>query len=85
LAGTDSRPHGRVADEIRTIAAAGVSAHAALGAGSWTARQFLGLAGLVDGAPADAVLYPADPRNDLTSLDHPSAVILRGRLASTAR
>lgn len=84
LAGTDSRPHGRVANEIRAIAAAGVSPHAALGAGSWTARQFLGLPGLVDGAPADAALYAADPRNDLTSLDHPTAVILRGTLASAA-
>ena len=35
LAGTDSRPHGRVASEIRALAAAGVPAHGALAAGSW--------------------------------------------------
>jgi len=80
LAGTDSRPHGRVADEIRALAAAGVPAHDALGAGSWAARAYLGLPGLAEGAPADAVVYDTDPRAGLGQLDHPRAVILRGRL-----
>jgi imidazolonepropionase-like amidohydrolase len=80
LAGTDSRPHGRVADEIRSLAAAGVPPEQALAAGSWTARGFLGLPGLEPGAPADAVVYATDPRADLSQLDHPQAVILRGRL-----
>ena len=80
LAGTDSRPHGRVADEIRALAAAGVPAHDALAAGSWTARAYLGLPGLAEGAPADAVVYDSDPRADLDQLDHPRAVILRGKL-----
>jgi imidazolonepropionase-like amidohydrolase len=78
LAGTDSRPHGRIADEVRALAAAGVPAHTALGAASWTARTFLGLPGLVPGAPADVTVYAEDPRADLTRLDHPTAVILRG-------
>ncbi len=81
LAGTDSRPHGRVADEIRALAGAGLRPHAALAAGSWSARSYLGLGGLVPGAPADAVVYDADPRADLAQLDAPRAVILRGRLA----
>ena len=80
LAGTDSRPHGRVADEIRSLAAAGLTPHQALAAGSWTARAYLGLGSLTPGAPADAVVYDADPRTDLTVLDRPRAVILRGRL-----
>ena len=80
LAGTDSRPHGRVADEIRALAAAGVPAHGALAAGSWAARAYLGLPGLAEGAPADAVVYDSDPRADLGQLDHPRAVILRGQL-----
>ena len=80
LAGTDSRPHGRIADEIRSLHEAGMSAHDALGAGSWTARTFLGLPGLLDGAPADAVVYLDDPRTDLRGLDRPAAVVLRGRL-----
>jgi imidazolonepropionase-like amidohydrolase len=80
LAGTDSRPHGRVADEIRALAAADVPAHGALAAGSWAARAYLGLPGLAEGAPADAVVYDSDPRADLGQLDHPRAVILRGKL-----
>ena len=80
LAGTDERPHGRVADEIRALVAAGLSATDALGAGSWAARGYLGLPGLVENAPADAVIYDHDPRADLDQLDSPAAVVLRGRL-----
>ncbi|XVU23916.1 amidohydrolase family protein [Actinoplanes sp. CA-054009] len=79
LAGTDSRPHGGIAREVRALVAAGVSAHEALAAASWTARAYLGLPGLVAGAPADAVVYDADPRQDLGRLDKPQAVILRGQ------
>lgn len=82
LAGTDSHPTGGIVDEVLALASAGVSAHAALGAGSWTARTFLGMAGLADGAPADAVLYTHDPRIDLTELRRPVTIILRGRLSS---
>ena len=79
LAGTDTRPHGGIAAEIRALVAAGVPPHEAIAAASWKARAYLGLAGLVDGAPADAVLYDADPRTDLGVLDKPRAVIVRGR------
>jgi imidazolonepropionase-like amidohydrolase len=80
LAGTDSRPHGRVADEVRALVDAGVPPHDALAAASWAARAYLGLGGLADGAPADAVVYDADPRTDLSRLDTPRAVVARGRL-----
>nr|WP_296075718.1 amidohydrolase family protein [uncultured Actinoplanes sp.] len=80
LAGTDSLPHGRVADEVRALAAAGVPPHEALAAASWAARSYLGLPGLGEGAPADAVVYESDPRDDLTQLDNPRAVVVRGRL-----
>lgn len=80
LAGTDSIPQGRIADEIRALAQAGLTPHAAIAAGSWTARAYLGLPGLVPGAPADAVVYDTDPRTDLAVLDTPRAVILRGRV-----
>ena len=80
LAGTDSRPHGKIAAEIRALAAAGLTSHDALAAGSWTARSYLGLGGLAPGAPADAVIYGTDPRADLAQLDQPHAVVLRGRL-----
>ena len=80
LAGTDSRPCGRVIDEIRALTEAGVPPHQAIGAASWAARSYLGLAGLTDDAPADAVVYAADPRLDLSQLAAPRAVVLRGRV-----
>ena len=82
LAGTDSSPHGRITREIRALAAAGLSPHAAIAAGSWAARSYLGAGGRTPGAPADAVIYDADPRTDLAQLDAPRVVILRGRIAS---
>ena len=68
LAGADSRPHGRVADEVRAPAAAGVPQHQALAAASWSARSFLGLPGLTENSPADVVVYarirgPTSPRS----------------------
>lgn len=85
LAGTDSVPHGRIADEIRALAEAGLRPHDALAAGSWAAREYLGLPGLVPGAPADAVVYREDPRSDLSRLADPIAVILRGRCVRGGR
>lgn len=79
LAGTDSEPHGRVADEIRRLAGQ-LPPDVALGAGSWAARAYLGLPALTDGAPADIVAYPQDPRENLAVLDQPSRVIIRGRV-----
>jgi imidazolonepropionase-like amidohydrolase len=78
LAGTDTRPMGGIATEVRAMIEAGVPAHAALGAASWSARAYLGLPGLEPGAPADAVIYRADPRTGTDELDHPQAVVLRG-------
>lgn len=78
LAGTDSRLAGAIVGEIRALVAAGVPPHEALAAASWSARHYLGLPGLQPAAPADAVVYGADPRTDLAELDHPRAVILRG-------
>jgi imidazolonepropionase-like amidohydrolase len=80
LAGTDSHPTGRIAEEIRAMVDAGVPPVDALGSASWRARAFLGFGGLSDGAPADAVVYDEDPRADLGQLDAPRAVILRGRV-----
>ncbi|MCM2410861.1 amidohydrolase family protein [Streptomyces sp. RKAG290] len=80
LAGTDSFPCGTVADEASWLARAGLSAEAALGAASWTARAWLGLPGLVDGAPADLVAYDSDPTLDPSVAAHPSRIVLRGRV-----
>ena len=72
--------HGRVADEIRALHDAGLPATDALGAGSWAARTWLGLPGLEEGAPADLVVYDADPRADLSVLAAPRWIVVRGRV-----
>lgn len=79
MAGTDSVPHGRIVDEIQALADGGMRPHDALAAGSWAAREYLGLPGLTPGGPADAVVYREDPRSDLRQLADPVAVVLRGR------
>jgi imidazolonepropionase-like amidohydrolase len=81
FAGTDAGggiAHGRIADEIRALAAAGHPD--ALGAASWHARAWLGRPGLTEGAPADLVVYRTDPRSDLSALHDPALVMLRGQV-----
>jgi imidazolonepropionase-like amidohydrolase len=72
--------HGRVADEIVALHEAGLPAEAALAAGSWGARRWLGHAGVEDGAPADLLVYETDPRADLGVLRSPVRIVLRGRI-----
>ncbi|WP_207756963.1 amidohydrolase family protein [Nonomuraea cypriaca] len=79
LAGTDLPP-GHLTDEIRWLAEAGLPADVAVGAASWTARGWLGLPGIEEGAPADILAFDTDPRSSLDALEHPSRVIVRGRL-----
>jgi imidazolonepropionase-like amidohydrolase len=79
-AGTDAGGgirHGRIADEVAALAAAGVSD--ALGAASWRARAWLGRPGVRLGASADLVVYRDDPRADPAALRRPELVLLRGR------
>ncbi len=84
FAGTDAGgvlPHGGIADEVAELAAYGMPASYALGAASWRARAWLGWnAELDEGAAADFVVYPRDPRADLTVLREPATVVLRGRV-----
>jgi len=82
LAGTDSFPCGTVAGEMEWLVRAGLPARAALGAASWTARAWLGLPGLVDGAPADLVVFAEDPVAHPDVLHHPSRIILRGQVVT---
>jgi imidazolonepropionase-like amidohydrolase len=81
-AGTDAGgvlPHGGIAGEVAELASYGIPPEDALGAASWRAREWLGLNGtLEEGAPADFVVYDADPRQDLAVLRTPSRVVLRG-------
>jgi len=81
-AGTDAGgvlPHGLVAREVMALHRAGLPAREALGAACWRARSWLGHpANLDDGAPADFVVLETDPFEELESLVHPAAVVLRG-------
>jgi imidazolonepropionase-like amidohydrolase len=81
LAGTDAGmgPHGMIGEEMRCLREAGLSPEAALAAGSWSARRFLGLPGIEEGAPADLVAYSEDPRENPRSLPKPLLCILEGR------
>jgi imidazolonepropionase-like amidohydrolase len=75
--------HGLVGPEIAALTAIGMTAEQALGAGSWRDREWLGVPGeLTVGAPADLVVYDADPRLDLGVLTRPARVVLRGRVVA---
>jgi imidazolonepropionase-like amidohydrolase len=82
LAGTDAGavPHGTIGTEISLLRDAGVPADIALSAASWTARSFLGLPGIEEGAAADLVAYRDDPRVDMNVLREPAVRMLGGRL-----
>jgi imidazolonepropionase-like amidohydrolase len=83
-AGTDAGgvlPHGLIGREVLALhEQVGLTAVDALAAGSWAARDWLGVPGLTEGAPADFVLYDEDPRLDLRALMHPVRVVLRGHV-----
>ncbi|GIJ73248.1 amidohydrolase family protein [Virgisporangium ochraceum] len=85
LAGTDSAPFGNVVSEVEFLLAAGLSPTVAIGAASWTARDYLGLPGLVEGGLADLVGYDVDPRLEPGVLRHPRLVVLRGRVTAPQR
>jgi imidazolonepropionase-like amidohydrolase len=79
LAGTDAGmvPHGIVSQEVANLRGAGLSAQRALGAASWDARAYLGMAGIEEGAPADLVVFADDD-----SLDRPLLRILDGGIVT---
>ncbi|MGW5771940.1 amidohydrolase family protein [Streptomyces longwoodensis] len=79
--GTDaggSLPHGLVAAEVGELVTAGLPALDALAAATWSARAWLGRPGLDEGAPADLVVYDADPREDVRVLAAPRRIVLNG-------
>ena len=81
--GTDAGgalPHGLVADEVAELVARRPAAHLAPStppAGA-PASGWAGPA-LEEGAPADLVVYDADPREDIGRAGRPRLVVLRGR------
>ncbi len=80
LAGTDSHPCGTVAEEVERLISAGLPREAAVGAACWTARSWLGLPGLTEGAPADLIAFGEDPVAHPDALHHPARIILRGQV-----
>jgi len=81
LVGTDAGGtigHGRIAAEAAEMVRAGIPAVDVVAAASWRTRSWLGHPSIAEGAPADVVVYPADPRRDIAVLGTPSAVVLRG-------
>ncbi len=79
--GGGSARHGVLHEEIRAMAEMGLSNEYVLGAASWRAREWLGWnPGLGEGDPADFVVYPRNPVEDLSVLAEPTAVVLRGRV-----
>lgn len=81
-AGTDaggSLAHGLIVDEILELAAAGLPPVDALSAACWAARRWLHRDGLTEGAAADLLVLPGDPRADLHVLRTPT-VVLRGAI-----
>jgi imidazolonepropionase-like amidohydrolase len=85
-AGTDAGgalEHGRIADEVQALIAAGLPVSDAIGAASWRAREWLGFGDpLAEGAPADLVIFDSDPREHQAVLAHPKRVILRGAVVA---
>ncbi|MFW6689650.1 amidohydrolase family protein [Streptomyces sp. MAR4 CNX-425] len=81
--GTDaggSLAHGLVGQEVGELVAAGIPVADAVSAATWGARAWLGRPGLVEGAPADLVVYEADPLDDVRVLTAPRRTVLRGRI-----
>jgi imidazolonepropionase-like amidohydrolase len=70
--------HGLIRDEIRALVGAGIPQADVIAQASWRAREWLGLPGLVEGAPADLVVYDADPRVELGTILAPRHIVLRG-------
>jgi imidazolonepropionase-like amidohydrolase len=75
--------HGNLPGEVVALAQLGMPVDYALGAASWRAREWLGWnPTLAEGTPADLVVYPRDPLQDLTVLHEPTAVVLRGAVVA---
>lgn len=80
LVGSDELPHGRIDLEIDAMVRHGLSVDEALRSATTVGRKALDLPGIEEGAPADLVLWDADPRSDLTRLSSPSHVLGAGVL-----
>ncbi len=83
-AGTDAGgvlPHGLIGEEVLELASYGLTPADALGAASWRARTWLGLEdNLAEGTTADFLVFASNPLEDLTVLQSPTRIVLRGNV-----
>ena len=84
LAGSDTIPPADFWQEIATLHHYGLDAETAIASATTTARSYLGLRGIEEGAPADIVLYHADPRDDPEVLRRPALVMVDGEVIADA-
>jgi imidazolonepropionase-like amidohydrolase len=84
LAGSDTIPPAEFWREIESLHRYGLDAEPAIASATTTARSYLGLRDLEEGAPADVVLYDSDPRNDPEVLQHPALVMVGGEVIGKA-
>lgn len=85
LPGTDAggyQQHGSLPRELAHWVDLGVDPARVVDLATWRARDFLGAPSLSEGAPADLVVYPRDPRKDPSVLSRPTAVVLRGAVVA---
>lgn len=85
LVGTDAGgtiAHGRLPEEVLELVRAGIPAPDAVAFATWRTRAYLRRPGIEEGAPADVVVYPEDPRRDVGVLARPRAVVLRGNVVA---
>ena len=78
LAGSDTIPPADFWQEIGALHRYGLDAETAIASATTTARSYLGLPDLEEGAPADVVLYESDPRDDPEVLQRPTLVMIGG-------
>ncbi|MGC5617447.1 amidohydrolase family protein [Georgenia sp. Z1491] len=70
--------HGTLPAELVACAELELPHADVLAAASWRGRDYLGVDGITDGASADLVVYPSDPRADVSVTQRPTAIVLRG-------
>lgn len=83
--GAGMGPHGMVRGEVQLLIEATLAPETALGTASWTARSWLGLPDVEEGAPADLVAYRENPLEDTAVLVNPTLIFLNGQLITDRR
>jgi len=84
IAGTDEIGVGALAREAESLSRFGLTNTQAIAAISTSPRAWLGFPLAEAGQPADVVTFATDPRENLSSLARPAAVLFAGDLVQLA-